>query len=99
MTEPDAQNTSATTDKQPELGGLEDETVAAVEGGVQINAAGYKDQLKRQYNLLALAGIALTVDNAWAALGSTISVSIGTQYWAYKTTARMKSKLTICAML
>ncbi|KAI0126580.1 amino acid/polyamine transporter I [Xylariales sp. AK1849] len=63
-------------DKKPELGGLEDDTVATVQSGVQINAAGYKDQLKRQYNLWALAGIALTVDNAWAALGSSISVSI-----------------------
>jgi choline transport protein len=62
---------------QPELGGLTDEIVVGVEGGVQINAAGYRDQLKRQYNLVGLAGIALTVDNAWAALGSSISVSIG----------------------
>ncbi|KAK9769713.1 putative Choline transport protein [Seiridium cardinale] len=63
-------------EKTPELGGLDDETIAAVEGGVQINAAGHRDQLKRQYNLVGLAGIALTVDNAWAALGSSISVSI-----------------------
>ncbi|KAI1818191.1 amino acid transporter [Poronia punctata] len=41
-----------------------------------INAAGYKDQLKRQYGLWGIIGIALTVDNAWAALGSSISVSI-----------------------
>lgn len=62
----------------PETGGrLEDETVAAVENGTVINASGYKDQLKRQYGLLGLAGIALTVDNAWIALGSSISVSIG----------------------
>jgi hypothetical protein len=73
----DDANVESTVDKKPELGGLEDETVAAVEEGIQINAAGYRDQLKRQYNLLALAGVALTVDNAWAALGSSISVSIG----------------------
>lgn len=61
-----------------ETGGRsEDETVAAVEDGTVINASGYKDQLKRQYGLLGLAGIALTVDNAWIALGSSISVSIG----------------------
>lgn len=61
-----------------ETGGRpEDETVAAVEDGAVINASGYKDQLKRQYGLLGLAGIALTVDNAWIALGSSISVSIG----------------------
>lgn len=63
----------------PELGGNPgDETVAAVQGGTVINASGYRDQLKRQYGLLGLAGIALTVDNAWVALGSSISVSIGT---------------------
>lgn len=57
-------------------GGSEDETVVAVENGVVINASGYKDQLKRQYGLVGLAGIAVTVDNAWVALGSSISVSI-----------------------
>ncbi|KAK3943711.1 amino acid transporter [Diplogelasinospora grovesii] len=57
-------------------GGSEDETVVAVEGGLVVNASGYRDQLKRQYGLLGLSGIALTVDNAWIALGSSISVSI-----------------------
>lgn len=57
-------------------GGSEDETVVAIEDGIVVNASGYKDQLKRQYGLLGLAGIALTVDNAWIALGSSISVSI-----------------------
>ncbi|KAI0837207.1 amino acid transporter [Hypoxylon sp. FL0890] len=62
--------------KNPENGGIDDETVAAVDQGVEVNAAGYRDQLKRQYGLLGIVGIALTVDNAWAALGSSISVSI-----------------------
>lgn len=62
----------------PESGGqTEDDTVVATQNGAVINASGYKDQLKRQYGLLGLAGIALTVDNAWIALGSSISVSIG----------------------
>ncbi|KAI0008727.1 amino acid transporter [Xylariaceae sp. FL0662B] len=69
-------SSTRTDDKKPELGGLDDETVAAVDRGIRINAAGYKDQLKRQYGLLGIVGIALTVDNAWAALGSSISVSI-----------------------
>jgi hypothetical protein len=65
--------------QSPELGEHSgDETVAAVQDGTVINASGYKDQLRRQYGLLGLAGIALTVDNAWIALGSSISVSIGT---------------------
>jgi hypothetical protein len=57
-------------------GGSEDETIAAVEGGAVVNASGYKDQLKRQYGIVGLAGIALTIDNAWIALGSSLSVSI-----------------------
>lgn len=62
----------------PESAGLtEDETVAAIKNGTVVNASGYKDQLKRQYGLVGLAGIAVTVDNAWVALGSSISVSIG----------------------
>lgn len=62
----------------PESGGqTEDETVAAIQDGAVVNASGYKDQLKRQYGLVGLAGIALTVDNAWIALGSSLSVSIG----------------------
>ncbi|KAF2972171.1 hypothetical protein GQX73_g1403 [Xylaria multiplex] len=62
--------------QHPELGGVDSEVVAAVDGGIEINAAGYKDQLKRQYGFWDIVGIALTVDNAWAALGSSISVSI-----------------------
>lgn len=62
----------------PESGGRTgDETVAAVQDGTVVNASGYKDQLKRQYSLFDLAGVALTVDSAWVALGSSISVSIG----------------------
>ncbi|KAI1136099.1 amino acid transporter [Hypoxylon sp. FL0543] len=62
--------------KNPEYGGIDNETVAAIDQGVEVNAAGYRDQLRRQYGLLGIVGIALTVDNAWAALGSSISVSI-----------------------
>ncbi|KAI0976797.1 putative amino acid transporter [Xylaria arbuscula] len=62
--------------QDPEPKGFDLEVVAAVDGGVEVNAAGYKDQLKRQYGLWGIVGIALTVDNAWAALGSSISVSI-----------------------
>jgi len=62
--------------EHPELGGVQPEIVAAVDQGIVINAAGYKDQLKRQYGFWGIVGIALTVDNAWAALGSSISVSI-----------------------
>ncbi len=69
--------------QHPELEGVDVEVVAAVDGSVEVNAAGYKDQLKRQYGFWGIVGIALTVDNAWAALGSSISVSIRKQLLAF----------------
>ncbi|CAK7236672.1 hypothetical protein SBRCBS47491_009718 [Sporothrix bragantina] len=42
----------------------------------EVNASGHPDQLKRQYGLLRVAGAAITIDNAWVVLGSSISVSI-----------------------
>ena len=56
---------------------LDDEVVVVDDDGTAVNASGWKDQLDRQYGLFSLCGIALTVDNAWVALGSSISVSIG----------------------
>jgi len=44
--------------------------------GSVINASGHTDQLTRQYGLVGLTGIAVTVNNAWVVLGSSISVSI-----------------------
>lgn len=41
-----------------------------------VNASGHRDQLKRQYGLLSICGLALTIDNAWVALGGSIAVSI-----------------------
>ncbi|KUL91742.1 hypothetical protein ZTR_01096 [Talaromyces verruculosus] len=55
---------------------LDNEVVVVDDDGTTVNASGWKDQLDRQYGLLSLCGIALTVDNAWVALGSSISVSI-----------------------
>ncbi|KAJ2901663.1 putative amino acid transporter [Zalerion maritima] len=53
------------------------ETVASVRiDGLAVNASGHRDQLSRQYGIMALAGMALTIDNAWLALGSSISLSI-----------------------
>jgi len=44
--------------------------------GEIVNASGHKDQLQRQYGLLSICGLALTVDNAWVALGTSLAVSI-----------------------
>ncbi|KAI1368280.1 putative amino acid transporter [Xylaria arbuscula] len=59
----------------PESRGVDVEVVPPGHGNAEVNDAGYKDQLKRQYGIWGIVGIALTVDNAWAALGSSISVS------------------------
>lgn len=44
--------------------------------GEIVNASGHRDQLSRQYGLLSICGLALTVDNAWVALGTSLVVSI-----------------------
>lgn len=44
--------------------------------GKIINASGHADQLHRQYGLLSICGLALTVDNAWVAVGTSLALSI-----------------------
>ncbi len=51
-------------------------TSVVTETGEIVNASGHRDQLKRQYGLLSICGLALTIDNAWVALGGSIAVSI-----------------------
>lgn len=46
------------------------------ENGEIVNASGHRDQLQRHYGLLSICGLALTIDNAWVALGGSIAVSI-----------------------
>jgi len=57
-------------------GGADRRTSIVGEHGEIINASGHRDQLKRQYGLLSICGLALTIDNAWVALGGSITVSI-----------------------
>ena len=52
-------------------------TVETIQDGVPLNASGHPDQLKRQYGLLGLCGLALNIDNAWIALGGSVTISIG----------------------
>lgn len=54
----------------------EGESTTFTDQGSVINASGHTDQLTRQYGLVGLTGIAVTVNNAWVVLGSSISVSI-----------------------
>lgn len=48
------------------------------ERGEIVNASGHRDQLQRHYGLVSICGLALTIDNAWVALGGSIAVSIST---------------------
>jgi len=56
--------------------GVDRQTSIVGEHGEVINASGHRDQLKRHYGLLSICGLALTIDNAWVALGGSITVSI-----------------------
>lgn len=53
-----------------------DRRTSIIQSGEVVNASGHRDQLQRQYGLLSICGLALTIDNAWVALGGSIAVSI-----------------------
>jgi choline transport protein len=52
-------------------------TAINVVEGEEVNASGHRDQLARQYGIWSICGLALTIDNAWIALGGSITVAIG----------------------
>ena len=52
-------------------------TILSVVEGEEVNASGHRDQLTRQYGIWSICGLALTIDNAWIALGGSITVAIG----------------------
>ena len=54
----------------------ERKTSVITKDGVVVNASGHRDQLDRQYGLFSICGLALTIDNAWVALGGSLTVSI-----------------------
>jgi choline transport protein len=64
------------SEKQPndDLGPGED--VAIILDGEVVNASGHRDQLRREYGLLSICGLALSVDNAWVALGTSLTIAI-----------------------
>lgn len=53
------------------------ETILGVMEGHEVNASGHRDQLQRQYSIWSICGLALTIDNAWVALGGSIVVAVG----------------------
>ena len=60
-------------EKKPSLG---DEIPIEGETTEIINSSGHRDQLQRQYGILSICGMALTVDNAWVAIGTSMNVAI-----------------------
>ena len=63
--------------KRPSFADVEKEQTVITLDGQLVNASGHRDQLKRQYGLFAICGMALTIDNAWVVLGTSLSISIG----------------------
>jgi hypothetical protein len=41
-------------------------------GGGEVNASGHRQELQRNFKLLALCGVAVTTGNSWVAFGGTI---------------------------
>ncbi|MCJ1417718.1 hypothetical protein MMC32_004063 [Xylographa parallela] len=68
--------TSSEEKMMPNRNDGHDRKVSIVHGEEVVNASGHKDQLKRHYGLLSICGLALTIDNAWVALGGSLTVSI-----------------------
>jgi len=64
-----------TAEKKGVEDGYEERRDSNEEGAIT-NVIVYKDQLKRQYGLLGLCGLALNIDNAWIALGGAVSIAI-----------------------
>lgn len=54
----------------------ENGTTTSHDPGVLVNASGHAQELSRRFNLLSLAGVGITVGNAWPAIGGTILVAI-----------------------
>ncbi|MCJ1475812.1 hypothetical protein MMC13_004476 [Lambiella insularis] len=71
-----ARDHSSTEEKVMDHKDEADRNVSIVHGEEVVNASGHKDQLQRHYGLWSICGLALTIDNAWVALGGSIAVSI-----------------------
>lgn len=70
--------------KDPALASLSTEKVElggtdVVEGtldGVVVNASGHQDEFQRHFSIWSLCGLALTIDNAWVALGGSLYLAV-----------------------
>jgi choline transport protein len=71
---------------------LQDDTVIVVSHSQShslINASGHRDQLDRQYGILSICGMALTVDNAWVAIGTSMNVAICGPHFGHQLQLRL----------
>jgi choline transport protein len=55
---------------------IEDLNVEGTIEGVTVNASGHRDELQRHFSIWSLCGLALTIDNAWVALGGSLSIAV-----------------------
>jgi choline transport protein len=44
--------------------------------GVTVNASGHQDEFQRHFSIWSLCGLALTIDNAWVALGGSLYLAV-----------------------
>jgi len=70
--------------------GVDRRTSIPVATGEVVNASGHRDQLQRHYGLLSICGLALTIDNAWVALGGSIAVSMSMIFGKIPATSRRR---------
>lgn len=64
-------------DHKPYVTGMEEEkNIEGTVDGIVVNASGHKDELQRHFSIWSLIGLALTIDNAWVALGGSLSIAI-----------------------
>lgn len=68
--------TGLTADKEKTVAQDRNDIEYSLEGEV-INASGHRDQLQRGYGFWSICGLALNIDIAWIALGSSLIVAIG----------------------
>lgn len=66
---------SSKQEKRRSLSDGNDDVAVTMTGEI-FNASGHRDQLSRQYGLLSICGMALTVDNAWVAIGTSLAISL-----------------------
>lgn len=62
-------------EKSRRSSGVGDDSAITMTGEI-INASGHRDQLQRQYSFLSICGMALSVDNAWVAFGTSLTLSV-----------------------